>query len=79
MTKSAQKKAASAKASNTTNPAAINPAPSAGTSQPLVLAQPASKQQAAKQAGMFLYTDDSWSSRYWDSNDLHYLEREVFG
>jgi hypothetical protein len=28
---------------------------------------------------MFLYTDDAWSLRYFDQNDLHFLEREVFG
>jgi len=28
---------------------------------------------------MFLYTDDAWSLRYFDPNDLHFKEREVFG
>jgi hypothetical protein len=37
------------------------------------------KQQAAVEHAMFLYTDDAWSLRYFDQNDLHFLEREVFG
>lgn len=44
-----------------------------------VQAQPQSKQQAAKQAGVFLHTDDKWSLAYFDSNDLHCVERELFG
>jgi hypothetical protein len=28
---------------------------------------------------MFLYVDDAWSLRYFDQNDLHFKEREVFG
>jgi hypothetical protein len=41
--------------------------------------QPQSKQQAANQVGMFLHTDDAWSLAYFDGNDLHHLERELFG
>jgi hypothetical protein len=41
--------------------------------------QPQVKQQAAVANAMFLYTDDAWSLRYFDQNDLHFLEREVFG
>jgi hypothetical protein len=41
--------------------------------------QPQSKQQAAVEHGMFLYTNDAWSLRYFDQNDLHCREREVFG
>ncbi len=41
--------------------------------------QPQSKQQAAIAHGMFLYTDDAWSLRYFDKNDLHSKERELFG
>ncbi len=44
----------------------------------LVNKQPQSKQQAAVARGMFLYTDDAWSLRYFDQNDLHCKEREVF-
>jgi hypothetical protein len=44
-----------------------------------VAKQPQVKQQAAVAHGMFLYTDDAWSLRYFDQNDLHFLEREVFG
>lgn len=49
------------------------------TKQFLVNKQPQSKQQAAVANGMFLYTDDAWSLRYFDQNDLHCKEREVFG
>jgi hypothetical protein len=41
--------------------------------------QPQLIQQAAVAKGMFLYTDDAWSLRYYDQNDLHFKEREVFG
>jgi hypothetical protein len=41
--------------------------------------QPQSKAQAAAQAGMYLYTDDAWSLRYFNDGDLHCLERELFG
>jgi hypothetical protein len=44
-----------------------------------VARQPQVKQQAAVAHAMFLYTDDAWSLRYFDPNDLHFLEREVFG
>jgi hypothetical protein len=36
-------------------------------------------QDAAVAHAMFLATDDSWSQRYFDQNDLHFLERGVFG
>lgn len=41
--------------------------------------QPQSKEQAAVAHEMFLYTDSGWAQRYFDPNDLHFLEREVFG
>jgi hypothetical protein len=47
--------------------------------KPLVATQPVSKPQAALSAGMFLYTNDSWSARYFDPSDLHCIERKVFG
>jgi hypothetical protein len=60
--------------------AAVPKAPAARTrKQPLVTTQPQSKQQAAVKAGMFLYTDDAWSLRYFDDGDLHSMERELFG
>jgi hypothetical protein len=36
------------------------------------------KQQAAVAHATFL-SDDAWSLRYFDQNDLHFLEPEVFG
>lgn len=60
--------------------AAANPASSsAKQKKPLLAKQPQSKQQAAVQAGMFLYVDDNWSTAYFDSDNLHCLERELFG
>jgi hypothetical protein len=44
-----------------------------------VAKQPQVKQDAAVAHAMFLYTDDAWSLQYFDQNDLHFLEREVFG
>jgi len=41
--------------------------------------QPQSKEQAATQAGLFLHTDDRWSTAYFDQGDLHCAERELFG
>lgn len=57
-----------------TPPTATNPA-----GRQLVTKMPQSLEQAATQAGMFLYTNDAWSVRYFDPNDLHFLERKVFG
>jgi hypothetical protein len=47
--------------------------------QPLVTKQPQSKQQAALQHHMFLHEDDAWSLAYFNSNDLHFVERQLFG
>lgn len=47
-------------------------------SKPRVAKDPQIKQAAAQQAGMFLYTDDAWSLRYFQRGDLHFLEREIF-
>jgi hypothetical protein len=44
-----------------------------------VVKQPQVKQDAAVAHAMFLATDDTWSQPYFDQNDLHFLEREVFG
>jgi hypothetical protein len=45
---------------------------------PSVAKQPASKQQAAVQAKMFLPTTDAWAKTYFDPRDLHSVERQVF-
>ena len=72
--KTAKKRVAKApKPQAPTTPAA---APSTGAT---VTRQPQVKQQAAVASGMFLYTDDAWSLRYFNPNDLHSKEREVFG
>jgi len=41
--------------------------------------QPQSLSDAATEAGMHLYTDDTWSQRYFNPGDLHCLDRELFG
>lgn len=83
---STKKKSAVAKTAKSTAPAkkAKTAAPKSGqsaasNSQPLVPKQPQSKQQAALQHGMFLYTDDAWSQAYFNNNDLHSVERALFG
>jgi hypothetical protein len=45
----------------------------------LVDKQPEVKEKAAVAHAMFLFTNDAWAQRYYDPNDLHFLEREVFG
>lgn len=49
------------------------PAPAASLQK-----QPQSKQQAAVTAKMFLFTNDIWAKRYYDPNDLRFMERELF-
>jgi hypothetical protein len=80
MKKANKKKSAAKKASRSVKK---KPAP-ALRSKPkgkkgLVNKQPQVKQQAAVANGMFLYVDDAWSLQYFDQNDLHFKEREVFG
>jgi pyruvate/2-oxoglutarate dehydrogenase complex dihydrolipoamide acyltransferase (E2) component len=81
-TKKAVAKKSPAKKIPTKKAPAKSPAPAKATTptspQPL-MAQPQSKQQAALTASVFLYTNDSWATRYFDPNDLHGLERELFG
>jgi hypothetical protein len=67
MKKASKKTAATKKAAGTV------------TAGGLVTKQPQVKEQAAVSHGMFLFTDDSWSRRYFDQNDLRFKEREVFG
>ena len=66
----------SAKAKTPKPPAA---AASSTQQQPLIEKQPRSKAKAAQAAGMFLAVDDSWTTSYFDSSDLHSLERNLFG
>jgi hypothetical protein len=60
-------------------PAKKNAATARAVKHPPLQKQPQSKSQAALQSGMFLATDDKWSLAYFDSNDLHCEERELFG
>jgi hypothetical protein len=39
---------------------------------------PASKREAAVEAGWFLATSDAWSAPYFDPDDLHCVDRELF-
>jgi len=59
--------------------AAKKPAAAPVSAKPPVTKQPQSKTEAAKSAGMFLKTDDSWAASYFDPNDLHSLDRQLFG
>jgi len=38
----------------------------------------ASKQEAADEAHWFLSTDDKWAAKYFDPNDLHFVDRNLF-
>jgi hypothetical protein len=44
-----------------------------------VLNPPALKAQAAASAGWFLSTTDKWAGPYFDPNDTHFVDRELFG
>ncbi len=63
----------------TKKPASVRKNATSATVRPLVEKHPQSKQKAAVQAGMFLHTNDAWSKAYFDENDLHCIERELFG
>ncbi|WP_428338675.1 phospholipase D-like domain-containing protein [Mycobacterium sp.] len=39
----------------------------------------ANRQEAAVAAGWFLGTTDQWTDKYFDPNDLHYMDRRLFG
>jgi hypothetical protein len=80
MSKSRKKKSATKKAAKPAkqNPASASTTKGAGNRQ-LVVKQPQVKQQAAVANAMFLYTDDAWSLQYFNPDDLHCKEREVFG
>jgi hypothetical protein len=39
----------------------------------------ASQHQTAMNAGWFLSTDDQWVAKYFDTNDLHSVDRQLFG
>jgi len=76
---SAKKKPPAKRARKKKSTASRKAAPRGSAARPLVTAQPESKQKAAVQAGMFLYTDDAWSLAYFNSADLHCVERKLFG
>jgi hypothetical protein len=48
-------------------------------SEPKSLVKLASKQQVAASAGAFLSTTDAWVNPYFDPDDLHFVDRELFG
>ncbi len=50
-----------------------------GKKTPQIKKQPVSKRQAAVAAGMFLSTDDAWTASYFNPQDLHSMERTLFG
>jgi hypothetical protein len=78
MKKPTKKKTAATSAATPVQPKAILSSKGKGGRE-LVNKQPQVQQKAAVAHGMFLHTDDAWSLRYFDPNDLHFKEREVFG
>jgi hypothetical protein len=74
--KTPRAKKAAKPATQTAAPASASKGAVAGG---LVTKQPQVKQQAAVANAMFLHTNDAWSQQYFDPNDLHSKEREVFG
>jgi hypothetical protein len=44
-----------------------------------VTKMPSSMTAAATSQGIYLYANDVWAQRYFDPNDLHSVERELFG
>ncbi|WP_316202851.1 MULTISPECIES: hypothetical protein [unclassified Bradyrhizobium] len=79
MKKATTKKSTAEKAKKAVKKATPAAAAKGKVSGGKITKQPQVKQQAAVAHAMFLYTDDAWSLRYFDQNDLHFLEREVFG
>lgn len=79
MKKATTKKSTAKKAKKAVKKATPASASKGKVSAGKVARQPQVKQQAAVARAMFLYTDDAWSLRYFDQNDMHFLEREVFG
>ena len=79
MKKATTKKSTAKKAKKAVKKASPASAAKGKVSGGKVAKQPQVKQQAAVAHAMFLYTDDAWSLRYFDQNDMHFLEREVFG
>jgi len=78
MKKASKKKSTAKKARKPAKPASTADA-QGEVSGGIVDKQPQVKDQAAVAREMFLYVDDAWAQQYFDQNDLHFLEREVFG
>jgi hypothetical protein len=76
--KAVKKKAKKAKTSAKTKRVSASDA-QGKVSGGIVDKQPQVKEDAAVAHEMFLYENDAWAQRYFDQNDLHFLEREVFG
>lgn len=62
-----------------TKPASVVADTQGQISDGMVAKQPQVMDKAAVAQAMFLYGDDTWAQAYFDQNDLHFLEREVFG
>lgn len=52
---------------------------SAAGKDPKTRKTPVSKKQAAVEAHWFLGTTDAWAQKYFDPNDLHSVDRQLFG
>jgi hypothetical protein len=77
--KKAMKKSTAKKPKKAVQKTAATSATKGKVSGGKVVKQPQVKQDAAVANAVFLRTDDAWSQPYFDQNDLHFLEREVFG
>ena len=53
--------------------------PAGEVSDGVVEKQPQAMDQAALAQKVFLHDDDAWALQYYNQDDLHFLEREVFG
>ena len=80
MKKASKKKSTAKKARKSTQTKPTSAVGAQGQiSDGMVDKQPQVKDQAAVAQAMFLHADDAWAQQYFDQNDLHFLEREVFG
>ena len=78
--KKARKKNAAKKAGGSVKTKPASAAAAQGhISNGMVDKQPQVKEQAAVAGAVFLHADDAWALRYFDQDDLHFPEREVFG
>ena len=79
ISKKAAKKAVKKTAKRTVKKSAVPATAPGEVTNGKVVKQPQSLSDAATAAEMYLYTNDTWSQRYFNLGDLHCLDRELFG